>query len=144
MKYTNEIGIDLPVHRVIEIFENPENFPRWQPGLISFKSLSGTPGQVGAKSLLKYKIGKREIEMIETITKRNLPQEFTGTYEAKGVFNKVCNKFIPLSENRTRWIAETEFRFTGFMRLIGWLMPGSFKKQSKKFMTDFKVFAESA
>lgn len=28
-----------------------------------------------------------KIEMIETITVRNLPAEFSGTYEIKGVFN---------------------------------------------------------
>ncbi len=28
-----------------------------------------------------------QIEMTETIIVRNLPEEFTGSYEAKGVFN---------------------------------------------------------
>jgi hypothetical protein len=142
MKYSNEIGINLPVNRVVELFDNPENLKLWQPGLISFEHLSGEPGQVGAKSRLKYKMGKREIEMIETITSRNLPYEFAGTYEAKGVRNTVCNKFVPLSENRTRLISESEFKFRGFMRIIGLLMPGSFRKQSQKFLEDFKAFAE--
>lgn len=53
-------------------------------GLQSFEHLSGTPGQVGARSKLVYKMSKRHIEMIETITVRKLPQEFSGTYEADG------------------------------------------------------------
>lgn len=30
------------------------------------------------------------------------------------------------------------------MKLLGLLMPGSFRKQSQKFMDDFKAFAEKA
>ena len=97
---------------------------------------------VGAKSVLKFKMGKRIIEMIETITVRNLPEEFSGTYEAKGVFNIVKNKFISLQNNRTKYVSEQEFQFKGFMKIIGFLMPGAFKKQSMKYLVDFKTFAE--
>ena len=97
----------------------------------------------GAKSKLKFKMGSREIEMIETITVRNLPDEFSGTYETKGVFNIVRNYFEPLPGNKTNYISEQEFQFTGFMKLIGLIMPHAFKKQSMKHLADFKNFAEN-
>lgn len=143
MKYTCEIEIGLPVSRVVELFDSVENLKKWQPGFVSFEPISGMTGQVGAKSLLRYKMGKREIEMIETITVKNLPHEFSGTYEAKGVWNEAKNFFIPLDEHRTLYKSENEFRFSGFMKLIGLLMPGSFKKQSMKYLELFKKFAES-
>lgn len=143
MKYTNEVEINLPVSRVIELFDNPDNMKHWQKGFQSFEHISGTPGQLGAKSRLKYKMGKRDIEMVETITKRNLPEEFAGTYEVKGVMNIISNRFAALSENKTKWIADNEFQFKGFMKIIAFLMPGAFKKQSQKFLDDFKTFAES-
>ena len=143
MKYTNEIEINLPIDRVITLFDNPDNMKHWQPGLQSFEHISGTPGQVGAKSRLRYKMGNREIEMIETILKRDLPHSFDGTYEAKGVYNVISNKFIPLGPNKTKWVTETEFKFSGFMKLMGWLMPGAFKKQSQQYLDKFKAFAES-
>ncbi|MEO8209312.1 MAG: SRPBCC family protein [bacterium] len=142
MKYTLEIEIDKPIDKVIEIFDNPDNMDKWMEGLQSFKHLSGTPGQPGAKSELKFKMGKREIDMVETILVRNLPDEFTGTYEAKGVFNIVQNKFISLPGNKTKYITEQEFKFTGYMKIIGLLMPGAFKKQSMKYLKDFKNYAE--
>ena len=37
---------------------------------------------------------------------------------------------------------ENEFQFKGFMKLIGFFMPGAFEKQSFKYMKDFKAFAE--
>lgn len=144
MKYSTEIDINLPVARVIELFDDPENLKHWQPGLKSFEHLSGTPGQPGAKSKLLFQMGKREIEMIETVTVRNLPQEFSGTYEADGVFNIVKNYFVPIDENRTKYISEQEFQFKGFMKIMGWLMPGMFKKQSQVFLENFKNFAEKA
>ncbi len=142
MKYTVEIDIDLARDRVIELFDSSENMKHWQEGLIDFEHLSGTPGEVGAKMKLLYKMGKREIEMVETITKRDLPDEFAGTYEAKNVFNIVDNTFLAISENKTKWVSYNEFQFNGFMKLIGFLMPGAFKKQSLKSMQDFKRFAE--
>ena len=142
MKYSNEIEINLPIDEVVGLFDNPDNLKHWQPELISFENLSGTPGQQGAKSKLLYKMGKRDIEMIETITVRNLPDEFSGTYVAKGVYNIVRNKFVALPDNRTKWVTENEFEFKGFMKLMGILMPGMFKKQSQKYLDQFKEFAE--
>lgn len=142
MKYTVETEINLPIARVIELFDEPENLKKWQPGLIKFEHISGTPGQPGAKSRLVFKMGKGEMEMIETVTVRNLPDEFSGTYEVKNVFNIVKNRFLPISENRTKYISESEFQFKGFMKLIAFFMPGAFKKQSQKYLNLFKEFAE--
>lgn len=143
MKYTNEVIINLPVSRVVSLFDNPDNMKFWQPGLISFENISGTPGQPGAKSRLRYKMGNREIEMIETVVTRNLPQEFSGIYEAKNVHNIQVNRFVPIDDNTTRYLSESEFRFSGMMKLFAWMMPGAFKKQSQKYLDMFKEFAES-
>jgi hypothetical protein len=142
MKYTNHVEIDLPINRVIELFDSLENMKHWQPGLQSYEHISGTPGQEGAKMRLRYMMNKREIEMIETITRRNLPDEFNGTYEAKGVYNIIKNRFVPLGPNRTKWISESEFRLSGIMKVFGFLFPGMFRKQSQKFLDLFKEFAE--
>lgn len=142
MKFSQEVEIEKAIDEVITLFDNPDNMDKWMDGLQSFEPLSGTPGQPGAKSRLKFKMGNREIEMVETITARNLPDEFSGTYEAKGVFNIVKNSFVKLSENKTKYIAENEFQFKGFMKLMGFIMPSAFKKQSMKYLIAFKEFAE--
>jgi hypothetical protein len=89
-----------------------------------------------------YRMGSRTVELIETVTERNLPDTFAGTYTTKGVFNIVRNSFLDQG-GQTRWLCETEFRFSGLMRLLSWLMPGLFRKQTMKFMQQFKTFAES-
>lgn len=144
MKFTCSIEINLPVSRVVELFDDPANLPKWMDGLQSFEHLEGTPGQPGAKSKLVFQTGSRRMEMIETITVRNLPKEFSGTYDAGGVHNIVKNYFESLPGNRTRYTSEQEFQFKGFMKVIGFFMSGAIKKQSQKYLDNFKTFAESA
>jgi carbon monoxide dehydrogenase subunit G len=144
MKYTSEIEINKPVDEVIKLFDNSDNMGKWMEGLQSFEHISGNPGQVGAKSRLKFKMGKRVMEMTETITVRNLPDEFSGTYEANGTYNIVKNRFVPLPGNRTKYINEQEFKFNGLMKIVGFLMQGAFKKQSMKYLLAFKSFAEKS
>ncbi|MEL7122977.1 MAG: SRPBCC family protein [Bacteroidota bacterium] len=143
MKYTTQVEINRPVAEVIKLFDDPDNLAKWQDGLQSFEHLSGTPGKTGAKSRLVYQIGRRTIEMIETIESRNLPDEFSGTYEAKNVFNRVVNRFTPIEENKTLYVAEQEFKFSGFMKIMAWLTPGAFRKESQKSLEAFKKFAET-
>lgn len=143
MRYTSEITINRPVDVVTRLFDDPKNLYAWMDGLQSFELLSGEQGQPGAKAKLVYQMGKRRIEMIETITERNLPDIFAGTYDADGVHNIVVNKFIALPDGNTRYITENEFQFKGFMRIIAFLMPGAFKKQSYKYLEQFKAFVEN-
>ncbi|MBK9175612.1 MAG: SRPBCC family protein [Flavobacteriales bacterium] len=142
MKFRTTITIDLPRERMIQLFDNAATMKEWQPTLISFEPISGTPGQLGAKSRLKYKMGGREIEMVETITKRDLPREFSGTYEAKGVWNEVRNTFEEAGPSKTIWHSDNEFRMRGFMKVIAFLMPSAFKKESAKIQERFKAWAE--
>ncbi|MEP0132620.1 MAG: SRPBCC family protein [Eudoraea sp.] len=143
MKYTTEIIIDLSLDEVHKKLDNPENMKHWQEGLLGYKQLSGEPTKEGAKMELYYKIGKREVTMVETILKNNFPYEFHATYDAKGVHNIQKNTFEVINDHTTKWISESEFEFSGFMmKIMGFIMPGAFKKQSIKYLGDFKAFAE--
>jgi len=143
MKYTVEVDIDVPVSQVVQLFDNTDNMYKWMDGLQSFEALEGTPGEAGAKSKMVFLEGKREIEMVETITVKNLPDEFTAIYEAKGVYNMVKNRFIAKNKNQTQYITEQEFQFTGFMKYMAMFMPSAFKKQTLRHMNAFKQFAEN-
>lgn len=143
MKYTTEIVVNLPRDKFIEKLDNPENMKHWQRGLLEYEFLTGNPGDEGARMNLKYKMGKREIEMVETIIKSNFPEEFHVTYDAKGVHNVQKNYFKDEGSS-TRWISEAEFQFSGIgMKIMAFVMPGAFKKQSMKYAQDFKNFAEN-
>lgn len=143
MKYSIETTIDLPRDEVVRKLDSTDNLKHWQTGLIGVEHLSGTPGEVGAKMKLKYKFGKREMELVETIIKRKFPEEFHATYDAKGMHNIQQNYFRENSDGQTTWRSQNEFIASSFLlRLMIFLMPGAFKKQTRKYMEDFKSFAE--
>lgn len=144
MKYRCEIEIERPVGEVVRLFDDPEKMKEWMPGLQSFEHISGEAGQAGARSRLRFDMNGRKLEMIETITERNLPDEFSGTYETKGVLNIISNRFEEI-DGGTRWVTDNEFRFSSLpMKLMGFFMPGMFRKETMKHLRAFKDFAESA
>lgn len=142
IRYTVDIDIDLPRDKVVELMDSPESLPKWLRGLELFEPIAGEPGQVGSTSKFVVKSGSRSIEMVETITKRDLPDEFNCTYDTKGVHNIVNNRFVEKGPNQTQWISENEFQLGGFMKIIGFFFKGAFPKQSLAHMKDFKAFAE--
>lgn len=144
MKYSCQIIIDLSREEVIKKLDDPDNMKHWQRGLVSYAHIEGIPGQAGSRTDLEYQMGKRNLKMTETITENNFPSAFHATYQTKGV-NNIQRNFFYEEEGgqKTRWESQSEFRFDSLgMKLIGWLMPGAFKKQSLKYMEDFKAFAE--
>ncbi|REJ81281.1 MAG: SRPBCC family protein [Bacteroidetes bacterium] len=143
MLIRSEIIIDAPRPEVVELFDNPDNLKKWQPELKSLEHLSGTPGQTGAKSRLRYKSGKREVILLETIHKKNLPDEMELSFEAPGANNRTYITFTEIEGGKTKYVTEQEFKFTGMMKLIGWMMKGIFEKQSMKYLMQFKFYAES-
>jgi carbon monoxide dehydrogenase subunit G len=143
MKYTLEIEIDLPRDRVIALFDNPNNLSKWQEGFESLTTISGNEGEVGTQSELKYNIKGREMVLTETILKKDLPRQYDFKFEGKGVYNIIENSFEELGDNKTKWTSINEFQTKGFLRVLAFLMPGSFKRQSFKYMEDFKKFTEN-
>jgi len=142
MKYKTEVMIDLPRDQVVEIFDDPDSLPKWQEGFVSMEHQSGEYGKAGMVSLLKYDNNGRKIELTETIESRNLPEAFIAIYETEGVWNRHENYFFDEGDT-TRYVTDTEFKCTGFMRLFTLFMPGMFKKETLKQMNAFKTFAEA-
>ena len=144
MKFTCFVDIEQPIEKVIEVFDNPENMRHWQDGFISFKHLSGTPGEVGAKSVVQYENRGKPLELIETLLVRNLPHELSGTYEHKSMTNNMQNLFTEIEQGGTRWTANVEYtKMKGVMlNVMAFFIPSMFKKQVQKWMDQFKAFAE--
>ena len=143
MQYSCEVLINLPREEVIKLFDDADNMRRWMEGLQSFEHQSGEPRQPGAKSRLVFDHNGRRLEMVETIITRNLPKEFSGTYETQGIINKVNNNFYEDGTNRTRWVSKNEFQFSGLMNLTVVFMRNAFPNQTKLHMDNFKKFAEN-
>lgn len=142
MKDSCEVEIAAPRATVVALFDDPANLLKWQPDLRRFEPISGEAGHPGAQSRLVYGSGRREVEMIETITDRRLPDEFSGIYETKMGITRIRNRFVDNGAT-TRWIVDTEYLPRGIMRLLAPLMRGAIRAQTMKVVNAFKTFAES-
>ncbi len=141
--YTVSIDIDLPRERVLELFDDRDNLFMWQTGLESFEHVSGEPGEEGAVSKLVYVNKGQRIELMETVTKRDLPDEFNGRYDWGGGSNTLVNRFIELGPEKTRWESTCEYQMeTLMLKIMALAAPGMFKKQNMKFLENFKAFCE--
>ncbi|RED38614.1 hypothetical protein DFQ10_110121 [Winogradskyella eximia] len=144
MQYVTEILINKPISEVIKNLSSIDNLKHWQAGLTSTSHISGTPNELGAKLKLNYNFGNRKMEIIETITKQNFPNEFHLTYSGKGVRNIQENYFKITDNNSTKWISVNDYQPTKLkMSMMLLLMPRIFKKQTKTYMTNFKNFVEN-
>ena len=142
MTYTTEIIIHLPRLKVIELFDSTENLYKWQLGLKSFESVSGEPGQEGALSRMVFKARKGNLEMTETITRRNFPDEFHCPYKSRGVYNEMYNYFEEDGDN-TLWRTVSVFKFNGLMGFMAPFMKTAFTNNTLLNMERFRNFAEN-
>jgi len=143
MQYTTEILIEKPISEVIKKLNSVDNRKHWQKGLVSTAHISGIPNELGAKMKLNYSFGNRVMEILETVTKQDFPNEFHATYTIKGVRNIQKNYYKAIENGITKWISINEFQPTNFkMSMMLFFMPGAFKKQTKTYMKNFKNFIE--
>ena len=143
MKFVCKVEINKPISEVVELWKNEGNFKYWQDGFIKIEHLN-EPDKVGSKSKILFEQNKRKMELIETITVLNLPSEKNAIYEHTHMTNTSTTNFIDLGNSRTEYTAEIEYtKFNGIIpKLMSKFFPGIFKKQTQKWLNQFKEFAE--
>ena len=136
-----------------QLLADPAHLPMWLRGLVLHEPLNGAHGQVGTRSRVVLQMGQQKIEATETITRREpadlhgIPKDSVVHFEreivSQGMWSAARERLTETGPETTLWTSENEYRFSGLlMRLVGLLMPGSFRKQSLQHMQDFKAFAE--
>jgi hypothetical protein len=140
MQYSQEVVINLPLQKVAALFNDPANAKYWRPTPLSVEHISGTPGQVGAKTKLKFK----RFEILETITDKEEPAGFTSIGDVGHLMSKARFSFKSLRSNETVYRMDIEYTFRSLRaKLLGIIFPGMFKKQTMEYMEKFKHFAEN-
>ena len=142
MNFAAQIVIDRPRQRVIELIRNTEYLVHWQPGWEYGPLLKGELDQVGAQRRVRVELSGFHLEMIETIVASNLPDLFSFVYVARGVQNRVENRFYEEAPETTRWVLRNNFQFSGLMAFVGPFVGDFVPKQTAEAMRRFKLFAE--
>lgn len=153
MKYTVSIEVALPRERVVHLLADPAYLPMWLRGLVLHEPLSGAHGQVGTTSRVVLQTGQQQMELTETVTRREpadlhgIPGDGVVHFEreivADGMWSAARERLTEAGPETTRWVSENEYRFSSVpMRLMAPVLRGAFRKQSRRHMEDFKAFAE--
>lgn len=142
MKINTEITINANRDQVWQVFDNPDNLPKWQPTLKRVVHQSGEPGQAGSVTQLNYEEDEGEIIFTQTITSRKEPEEMTATWSNSYGQNVMRNQFIQLAANQTRWIIESDISLSGMFKFLAPALEGLLKKRLEGNMHRFKALAE--
>lgn len=144
MKFICSVTINRPKEKVARLFADPGTLKEYQEGFLKKEPVSGDAGKEGAVSKMFYRTGKQEMELIETITVNRLPDEFNASYHHKNMDNTMKSTFTAIDDHTTRYDAEIEYTaFRGFIpKIMGLFFRGMFKSQVRKWLDNFKRFAE--
>jgi hypothetical protein len=144
MKFKGSIEIDKPQEVVSSFFINPDYLGEYQEGFLRKELVSGNAGEKGAISKMYYAMGKREMELTETVIANNLPNVFEGHYHHKHMDNTMKCTFTALEPNKTLYESEIEYTRINWVmpRLMAILFPGMYKKPAQRWLNNFKAFVE--
>ncbi len=144
MKYTCSIEVRGNIDQVAQLWANEDHFAVWQDGFQSIERIKGEPETRGCRSRILFMQGGKPMELIETVLESDLPRVKSALYEHSHMSNTQTTRFESLPNGNTRFTSEVEYlQFHNWIpKLMAWLMPGLFKKQSLKWMRQFKQFAE--
>ncbi|NNC45375.1 MAG: SRPBCC family protein [Winogradskyella sp.] len=144
MKIKGSIDIKKPRAVVVHYFADPKYLSNYQDGFIKKELISGEPGKEGAVSKMNYRYGKREMELIETITTNNLPDRFAANYVHKQMENTMVCTFTEINDQLTRYNYEVHYTLIKWFmpKLMALLFPSVYRKQIEKWMSQFKSFVE--
>jgi hypothetical protein len=138
-----ELDIAAPQARVAELFVDPRNNSRWMDDLDHIEPVSGELGEAGSSYRLVPKKGS--MTFVATIVMRALPSEVRLLLRARRISMHATDRFIRVSDRRTRLISEEVFTFDGVVqKVIGFFARRSIAAAHTRHMESFKRFAESA
>jgi uncharacterized membrane protein len=145
VKFTCLTEIYAPRKKVIELWKNPKNYKHWQDGFEAFKLIEGKQGEVGSRAFLTYNNKGNQFDLEETVVENKLPETFEGEYLHVTMTNRMKSTFVALDTETTIWKVEIHYtQFNGIaMKLFGFFGKRIFKKQTQKWLDNFKAFAES-
>ena len=102
MKIAGHIDIKKPQTEVVKYFADSDYAKEYQDTFIRKELISGEKGKNGTVSHLYYKHGKGEMELVETITKNELPNTFEASFYHVHMDNTMkCNFLLFTKINPT-------------------------------------------
>jgi hypothetical protein len=144
MKNKAEVVIHAPREKVLELWQSFEDQKKWQKGLESLELRNGKPGYIGTQTHYSYKMGRRRLNLQETLIQNNLPTEYQVLQESDDVVSRQKHYITEQEPGKTLWttVSDTRFQSLG-LKVISWLSPGLFQKEQQRTLEAFKAYVEN-
>lgn len=143
MKYNTSIKINAPTELVQELLIQPKKQLLWQTWLSDLQPLSGEMTQKGAVARLTYVVNGKKIVMTETILENTLPDKLVVHYNTVGADTTNYISLSAPTDKQTTIQMETEVKSKHFaLKVLMWLLPTLFKKQTHTLLQQLKEYAE--
>lgn len=144
LSYTSEIIINKPITTCFSEIISLDSMKHWQEGLLNAEHISGVPREIGSMMQLNYQFGSRKIQLTESVTYKKKNTTIHFNFDTKMMHNIQKNTFEAVDKTTTKWTSENEFfPRSSSARIILFFMPKAFKKQTYKYLTNFKNYVEN-
>lgn len=138
-----EIRVDCPVEHTWQTFCNVDLMQEWVQGFLSVEILEGEPETVGSKHRLLFQEGKRQVELIQTVTAFDPNERFAFTATTKGMRNACETTFAADGEGTVIRSSNQFFADGFFFKLMMPLMRGAITKRIAADFGRLKKLAEA-
>ena len=142
VSYDCEIAVDKPLSESWQVTQDEEKMPDWLPGFQKIEHVSGTPGEVGAVSIVHFIENGEEMQIEETITDIVPNESISMTY---GSDFMDMDYYMKLTDDNghTKINSSTTVRGNGmFSKSIMALMGGAIKAQEEANLINLKKVIE--
>lgn len=112
MKFIHTIHIDANPDAVWSFLDDPKNLAELNPGLKSYRHVSGPERDVGAVYEFVHAVDSRELVTTTTITDRRPPRLMTTESTSETGATTMTFAFESV-DGRTEWTMFVEYRFKG-------------------------------
>lgn len=137
------ITIDALPQKVWEHLMNPYNLQHWLTDFVSARHLSGTVGEAGSISQLKFLERGKGIEVTETVLLSRPAEQYSFRMDSADFSTENDIRLISFG-SRTELIQTVQFRPSGFfMKLFAPLIKDQMKKRTLNELLKLKNFIET-
>lgn len=139
------VTINASPEQVWDKLMNPDNLKHWLTGFISIEHISGTPGNAGSISILKFKERRKEVEITETVVISNPCEHYDYGFRMENAeFSSDTNIRLVSFGTKTDLIQTVQLSPNSFiLKLLMPLLKGSFERRTQTELMKLKSFIET-
>ena len=148
LSYYEEIIINSDIENVIVLHEDPQFLGNYMNGFIAFESIKGEARKTGSISEISMIFNSnesvtRKVIVKEEVISNNLPNQKVICLNSGSVKNIITYRFIKLSDNKTQFFRDHKYEFNTYMKVYSFFMSRKIKRESYKYLKNFKNFVEN-